>query len=115
MADKTKHTKTPWTTESPCGFPYSGIYIVPESSKDFPFHIAQIRELREDEETDANAEFIVTACNAHDALVEALEDSKKEIEFIIKHKREINIDVMPKRIANVIDKALTLARGGQDV
>ncbi len=66
-----EHTKVPWTIESPCGFPYSGIYIVPVVRKDFPFYIAQIRQLREREESEANAEHIVRCVNSHDALLEA--------------------------------------------
>lgn len=59
------HSKLPWELESPCGFPYSGIYIVPKVRKDFPCYIAQIREMRmgECEESDANANLIITAVN----------------------------------------------------
>lgn len=67
-----KHTPLPWTIETPCGFPYSGLYVVPVARKDFPFHIAKIRQLRESEESEANAQHIIRCCNCHDDLLEAL-------------------------------------------
>lgn len=54
-------TKGPWTIETPCGFPYSGLYVVPVVRKDFPCYIAQIRQLREHEESEANACLIAAA------------------------------------------------------
>ena len=66
-----KYTEGPWTIEVPCGFPYSGIYIVPTVRKDFPFHIAQIRQLREREESEANAQLIAAAPELLDACKNA--------------------------------------------
>lgn len=56
-----EHTKGEWTIETPCGFPYSGLYVVPVVRKDFPYHIAQIRQLRERKESEANACLIAAA------------------------------------------------------
>lgn len=56
-----EHTKGDWTIETPCGFPYSGLYVVPVVRKDFPCYIAKIRQLREREESEANACLIVAA------------------------------------------------------
>lgn len=59
-----KHTPGPYRIEKPCGFPYTGTYIVPDKacdSKGFPFFIAEIRQLREKEESDANADLFVAA------------------------------------------------------
>lgn len=55
------HTKGKWTIETPCGFPYSGLYVVPVIRKDFPCYIAKIRQLREKEESEANARLIAAA------------------------------------------------------
>ena len=55
------YTKGEWTIEIPCGFPYSGLYVVPIIRKDFPCHIAKIRQLREREESEANAYLIAAA------------------------------------------------------
>ncbi len=56
-----EHTKGEWTIETPCGFPYSGLYVVPVVRKDFPYYIAQIRQLREREESEANARLIASS------------------------------------------------------
>lgn len=63
------YTKGEWTIETPCGFPYSGIYVVPVVRKDFPFHIAQVRQLREREESEANARLIAAAPDLLNACV----------------------------------------------
>jgi len=56
-------------------------------------------------ERDANAEFIVRACNAHDALVRALKDLKEDLE----NNGEI-FKTDQKRI-DIIQYALRLAEG----
>ena len=56
-----EHTEGEWTIEYPCGFPYSGTFIVPVIRKDFPYYIAEIRQLREHDESFANAELIASA------------------------------------------------------
>lgn len=68
-----KFTKSEWTIETPCGFPYSGLYVVPIVRKDFPYHIAKIRQLREREESEANACLIAAAPDLYDACKELLE------------------------------------------
>ncbi len=67
------HTKGKWTIETPCGFPYSGLYIVPVIRKDFPYHIAKIRQLRESKESEANARRICQCVNNFDDLLAACE------------------------------------------
>lgn len=62
-----KHTQGKWTLESPCGFPYSGLYVVPVIRKDFPCYIAQVRQLRERKESEANAHLIAAAPDLLDA------------------------------------------------
>lgn len=71
------YTKGPWTIETPCGFPYSGLYVVPVIRKDFPCHIAQIRQLREREESEANACLIAAAPKLLDACKFAKSQIKK--------------------------------------
>ena len=68
MSDK--HTATPWTKSA-----LATLYLVPEGGSD---PICSMGEYNEDgtidgvfENAEANAEFIVTACNHHDALVAA--------------------------------------------
>lgn len=46
-----------------------------------------------DDRDKANAAFIVTACNAHDSLVEALREIRKEVD-------------LPEHIAAIVTKAL---------
>ncbi len=67
------YTKGPWTIEVPCGFPYSGLYIVPVVRKDFPFYVAKIRLLREIEESEANARLIAASPRLLDACKAAKE------------------------------------------
>ena len=88
MTDQ-KHSPLPWTLERPCGFPYTGLYIVESESTrtkidyehSYPFHIAKIRLVRNSQEGEANAELIVRSVNSLPGLVElikaVLDDSKK--------------------------------------
>ncbi|KKL88948.1 hypothetical protein LCGC14_1919590 [marine sediment metagenome] len=62
-----EYTEGPWTIETPCGFPYSGLYVVPVARKDFPCYITQIRQLREREESEANARLIAAAPDLYKA------------------------------------------------
>lgn len=62
-----------WEIEQPCGFPYTGIYIVShKANNDKGFHsfIVEVRQYRERGEAKANADFICKAVNYHDRLVE---------------------------------------------
>lgn len=94
------YTKGKWTIEIPCGFPYSGLYVVPVIRKNFPYHIAKIRQLRKREESEANARLIaaapdlLAACKIGLAIARWTEDVRgvpkalvediKKIEAIIK-------------------------------
>ncbi len=88
-------TKGKWTIETPCGFPYSGLYIVPVIRKDFPYYIAKIRQLRERKESEANAFLIaaapetkqqrddlLAACELSINLLEAVNDLHKGLKSI---------------------------------
>lgn len=77
------HTKGKWTIETPCGFPYSGLYVVPVVRKDFPCYIAQVRQLREREESEANAR-LIAAAPALLAACEAWEKAVKHGEIMTK-------------------------------
>lgn len=59
-----KHTPGPWDIERPCGFPYTGIYVVShKANHDKQFHsfIAEVRQYRESHEAEANARLIAQA------------------------------------------------------
>lgn len=66
---KTQHTPTPWHLSEP---PLKENFIYDEDG----LLIADVNGFfkREAAENSANADFIVRACNAHDELVEALEN-----------------------------------------
>ena len=73
---ETKHTPTPWTVEDPTG---TGLVIVQANLP--TYHWAFIATVDTDMDAttqidhpvmEANAEFIVRACNAHDDLLAAL-------------------------------------------
>lgn len=62
---ESKHTPGPWAIEHPCGFPYTGTYIVSHKgndAKNFHHFIAEVRQLRDHDETEANTELLVRAC-----------------------------------------------------
>jgi len=98
------HTKGKWTIEVPCGFPYTGLYIVPVIRKDFPFYIAEIRQLREREESEANANHIVHCCNNFDTVVIALKAACKYIQ------QNTPASNRPVTLDNMIIEALADAR-----
>ena len=79
-------TPGPWEIERPCGFPYTGIYIVSHSSndkKEFHHFIAEVRQLRESGESLANAKYIVDSCNAAPAVAAELERVKGLLERVV--------------------------------
>ncbi len=94
-----KHTALPWHTNlrsHPSDQVFSGDDIVADCK--WTMHTHDIRE--------ANAAFIVQACNAHDDLVAALEAASKGYQGMF--------DAMPvawQTYANIIDEALAKARG----
>ena len=66
--NKMKHTPTPWSVEE-SGYTQSKIYGCDSAGK---VVFSTVDVLKETPEQEANAEFIVTACNAHEDLVKAL-------------------------------------------
>lgn len=86
------HTPTPWRHEKK---PYNGYRIISDSGGD------QVIEFSDFEGSEANAEFIVTAVNAHEDLVEALkylieETEKPANEKNIPHVRMICKEALAK-------------------
>lgn len=77
-----EHTEGEWEIERPCGFPYTGIYIVSHkanNNKTFHHFIAEVRQLREHAESEANAVLIAqapTLLRQRAELVKALEGLK---------------------------------------
>lgn len=73
------HTEGPWDIEHPCGFPYTGTYIVSHKAnekKGFHHYILEVRQLRERAESDANAALVKAAptlLSQRNALVRVLE------------------------------------------
>jgi hypothetical protein len=71
------HTPTPWQLiERSCGG-----FKLADADGEFISFLCSSRypDNRPDEEAEANAAFIVTACNAHTALVKALRDLESVI------------------------------------
>lgn len=108
MKPETKHTPTPWSYRKNSTFydisgsgGFGHIADTCASSATVPFNGRSI-ELGE-----ANAEFIVRACNAHDALVEAVYAACRmiSVKYTGKEQRE-NEDW------SIIEAALALAKGG---
>jgi len=60
-----KHTEGPWEIERPCGFPYTGIFIVSPAANDrraYHSFVVEVRQHRAlDEESEANARLIAAA------------------------------------------------------
>lgn len=93
----TKHTPTPWAISSN-GF---NIYGPPDAEGQVTFVASIFRKPIQDIE-DANAEFIVRACNAHDELLAACKATLKYLQYSSKHaeNRELR-----KQIRAAVDKA----------
>lgn len=83
------HTEGPWDIEYPCGFPYTGTYIVSHKAnekKGFHHYILEVRQLRERAESDANAALVRAApalLRQRDELVKALRAVAKVREHVI--------------------------------
>ena len=84
-----KITQGEWAIETPCGFPYTGIYIVSHKAndnKDFHSFIAEIRQYRKSSEGKANADFIA---NAKTDIAALLAHSKAETARADKAEAEV--------------------------
>lgn len=86
MSNAAKHTPTPWAVESDNSSP--SIYVIQdwEAQHIHPSWncVANIWSVQKRQVQEANAAFIVQACNAHDDLVEALKYATSEIEEFYK-------------------------------
>jgi len=97
------HTKTPWRVrrdEYPLNF---GRFIVSSEGHEFLYLSAGNNDGLTDsvEEDEANAEFIVRACNSHEALVEACSDA---VEYLRGNLH--NFDIL-----EILEAALDAAKG----
>lgn len=100
----TKHTPTPWFLSGPHNDGSAGIYTTANPSVDSS--VAAFSDVGE-----ANAAFIVRACNAHDELVAALENT---LQFAKACQHMSEDKLMRQAIQHDIDKAeaaLRKARG----
>jgi hypothetical protein len=86
MTQATKHTPTPWKVSGPTYYtaergnaaPYAGVSIKAASGESVCTIPSSVK--RGALQRDADYQFIVTACNAHDELVAALRDCVQAIE-----------------------------------
>jgi len=102
---KTKHTETPWEIERP--FKEKGLYIQGKNTE----IVCQVYPKQYFDPEDktvmakiqqANAQFIIKACNNHYDLLEACKYTLKELSKLW-DKHQIEIDIVP--IQQAISKA----------
>jgi len=84
-----EHTPTPWRVEQGTGLVWGNCTIFDDGTPDrlgVPVTDGQIERAWSKgngpsyEEMEANAAFIAKACNAHEALVKALQEAKRQLE-----------------------------------
>ena len=92
-----KHTKTPWV------YPLGSTTV---RAKSGGFHLCNMSNGVSVKEQEANAEFIVRACNSHDELVKAV----KAVKFAHSHIEPAN---MPEWL-DIIEEAIDHAEGGSN-
>lgn len=107
---KQEHTPTPWSTVEILGMGKTGVRGVR------PICDAMVRRDQEEGEAEANAAFIVKAVNSHEALVEALRETRNALLWLAQ-EAEARAGV-PKAIiggarhhAEKANNALKLAEG----
>ena len=118
MADITQHTPTPWSIGS--SNPGEG-HVIESDSADRTIawtansYCASNDEEYISQEDEANAEFIVRACNSHDALLEALElydsFSKANDDWRQMVRNLLNSDDTPEVVIKARE-AIAKAKGG---
>jgi hypothetical protein len=105
---KSKHTPTPWKEDH-----QGGLYIEGKNGE----YIAEVESEGGREEQFANAAFIVRACNAHDALVEALQELQSNcrgINEVLSEGGDINQAIfIASRTIVKAEAALKLAEEGR--
>ena len=101
-----EHTRTPWTV----GEPHVDTGRILIASPDD--YICEITGFPGEALPDANAAFIVRACNAHDDLVEAAEAITKPSVYMGRHNRNgvdrVELSISPAdydRLRSAIEKA----------
>jgi hypothetical protein len=102
MTNQTKHTATPWKAEKrnvECQrtiLSAAGGYLAIIGNPWTPY----------DDETEANAAFIVTACNSHDELLEACKEALKQLSERghLYHEEQLAITKLEKAIAKAEGK-----------
>lgn len=104
---KQEHTPTPWRAME-MGSEGARLFQVTTDKRQAMKHIADV--MARDTLTDfANAAFIVRAVNAHDELVEALEDARN----VIKHSVRRDVFTYKQHILDKIDTALARVEGSE--
>jgi len=93
------HTKTPWLISTVQGSP--GIMIGGDDGSNV------VCDMRLRSSVEANAAFIVKACNAHDELVEACKEAHLYLSAIADHDPDLDPEV--ERIAGIINEAIAEA------
>jgi len=102
-----KHTPTPWTAHNRLKTTMPASMLITAENGE----IGVARVLDNGKQTEANAAFIVTACNAHAALVEAAQLALIMLEA---HSLDLLPNGKPCHAAATIKKALDLAGAPRD-
>ncbi len=109
----TMHSKTPWIIEKGMWANEGQIFIESEESGNtHKQHVAKLGyayDKQGKDQREANAAFIVTACNAHDELVGALEQALPVLLWAAKQSK----GNCPMGTYEQTRAALTKAKGGQ--
>lgn len=115
------YTKGKLEIERPCGFPYTGIYIVSHQAnndKDFHSFIAEVRQYREEGEGEANAERLVKCWNEYDELKAKAACHDDLVTVSHNLTKTMGIDYAIKKLSTMADDnfalgAATILRGIQ--
>lgn len=101
-----EHSPTPWVSEANFGTRWN---IADAQGRPVAITSQTAGHLYGDKQRDANTEFIVRACNAHDALVEVLKDAAVSV----MHQTTQGPDGVCLRTCRAcrVDVALKLANG----
>jgi len=100
-----KHTRIPWEVSEELDGVYSGSKTWIKGARGFIAKTTnQVRPCLKKEECEANAHFIVTACNCHDELVGACKDAKSALtKFALPNYSGIQVQIT--ELAQLIAKA----------
>ncbi len=102
-----QHTPTPWKAQQGLSSTSPRLEIV---RADLSAFVAQVHRTHDgNKEAEANAAFIVRACNSHDALVEALSALEAELSHLLDPNNTNNTLSEPQRRALNSDHARAFA------